>query len=280
MSRDLPQSPLAAALAAAAARARAAGALQPIATRYECIEDEGLVFLLRVVENLQRKAQALASAPAAWKPANPFLPPEPALFVAELSATHRLLLNKYNVIDGHALVVTRAFAEQESPLDTDDFAATRTVLRELDGLVFYNAGASSGASQRHKHLQRVPWPLHTSVSPWNPADWPGPARQRRPWPFPHAWAPLAADVDAEALRRDYEALLAALGLGATGDGYSDYNLLLTRRWMLAVRRRCEGEGGLSVNALGFAGTLLLKSEDQRARLQTLRPLQLLRAVSA
>ena len=32
-------------------------------------------------------------------------------------------------------------------------------LREVDGLAFFNGGSDAGASQRHKHLQLVPFPF-------------------------------------------------------------------------------------------------------------------------
>lgn len=279
----MPAPGLNAAIAAATSRAVAAGALQPIPTRYEVLEDEGLQFVLRVVDNLQRKLESDAQARAAPQPVNPFLPYDPALFVADLSATHLVLLNKFKVMDGHALIVTRACAEQESPLDESDFAAAAQALQQTGGLAFYNAGLAAGASQRHKHLQLLPWPLAPAAvaAPFDPATWPGAALARRERPYAHAWAPLDSAAFAEPVRlaRLYEALLAVLGLGASG-GYSGYNLLLTRRWMLAVRRSQAGFDGLSVNALGFAGTLLLKSEDDLQRLRRVRPMTLLRAVSA
>ena len=40
---------------------------------------------------------------------NPFLPYDPDLVVADISDTHVALLNKFNVIDHHLLIVTRCF---------------------------------------------------------------------------------------------------------------------------------------------------------------------------
>ena len=41
-----------------------------------------------------------------------------------------------------------------------------------------------------------------------------------------------------------------------------YNLLLTREWMLLVPRSEECFESISINALGFAGALLVKNEEQ------------------
>ena len=42
---------------------------------------------------------------------NPFLPYDPALLVAPISPTHVALLNRFNVVDDHFLIVTRSFEE-------------------------------------------------------------------------------------------------------------------------------------------------------------------------
>ena len=58
----------------------------------------------------------------------------------------------------------------------------------------------------------------------------------------------------------------------------DYNLLLTRQWMAIVRRSTEGILGFSVNALGFAGSLLSTEASDREWIQRSGPEALLRAV--
>jgi len=60
---------------------------------------------------------------------NPFLPYEEALWVAHLSTSHTLLLNKFNVVRHHLLVVTRAFEPQSAPLSAGDLAATWRVMQ-------------------------------------------------------------------------------------------------------------------------------------------------------
>ena len=59
---------------------------------------------------------------------NPFLPYEEDLFVADLSDAHLLLLNKYNVVAHHLLVVTRRFEPQSDLLNSADLDAAWKVL--------------------------------------------------------------------------------------------------------------------------------------------------------
>jgi ATP adenylyltransferase len=57
-----------------------------------------------------------------------------------------------------------------------------------------------------------------------------------------------------------------------------YNLLVTRRWMLLVPRSAEHFGSVSLNALAFAGNLLLRDEQQMAELKGRGPMAALRCV--
>jgi len=148
--------PLRAAIERQTAHALACGALHPIETTHTWIDDGGVRFAVRVAANLARKEAAGLSPQT---PRDPFLPYEPDLFVADLSPTHVALLNKFNVIDHHLLIVTRRYEPQEALLDVADFTALVDAMRAIDGLAFYNGGQVAGASQPHKHLQIVPLPL-------------------------------------------------------------------------------------------------------------------------
>ncbi|HEY9824523.1 MAG TPA: hypothetical protein V6D19_03685, partial [Stenomitos sp.] len=100
--------------------ALACGALLPIATTYTWIEQQDVRFLIRILANIQRKETAKQQQP---KNFNPFLPYDQNLFVANLSPSHLVLLNKFNVMDHHILIVTRAYESQESLLNAADFTA-------------------------------------------------------------------------------------------------------------------------------------------------------------
>src|SRR5205823_8805001 len=129
-------------------------------------------------------------------------------------------------VANHLLVVTRRCAPQEELLDASDFEALAALMAELDWLVFYNAGRVAGASQARKHLQLAPLPLAPEVPAPVPLE---PLYARGALPFRHAFAALSG---LEAMAEVYRELIARCPL-------APYNLLVTRNWMLLVRRRQE-----------------------------------------
>lgn len=278
------------------ASALEAGALLPIETEARLVEDQGVRFVVRVVEGLGRKdrAGALAVAPPGGdgRP-NPFLPFEEELYVAEVAPSHRCLLNKFNVLAGHALIVTRRFEEQEELLGPGDFGALARCLAEGEALGFYNGGEAAGASQRHKHLQVVPLPLLAEAPrpPLEPLlleapEAGGPTLAPR-LPFDHRVARLGPGLGVEARAAElhglYLAMARQLGVAgeATGPGERQrrpYNLLVTREWMALVPRSTERCEGISVNAVGFAGGLLVRSRAELDAVVRLGPMTLLGAV--
>ena len=146
-------------IAKASRRALECGALIPIDTSSRVVREHGIEFLVRVAKNLERKDRERAAGEGFTSRTNPFLPYDEDLFVADVSATHVGLLNKFNVVDHHLLIITREFAHQDEPLTDTDFDALWRCLTAMDGLGFYNGGVTAGASQPHKHLQMVPLPL-------------------------------------------------------------------------------------------------------------------------
>ena len=169
---------------------------------------------------------------------------------------------------------------------------------EVDGLAFYNGGRDAGASEPHKHLQLVPLPL--GAGPWDaPVEalfdsWAaaGAVSRLLRLPFRHAFALLEPALfedralAADRLQELYEAAMEtieAIGEGAANDEpphAAPYNLLVTRRWMLAVRRSKEKFGSISVNALGFAGSLFVRDEEEMRRLRAAGPMNVLKEVAA
>ncbi|QCP53860.1 phosphorylase [Trinickia violacea] len=293
-ARQLQPGTLWPALCKQTAHALRCGALQPIASDERLIEDAGVRFIVREVSSLARKDQARpapAARSAASPPVNPFLPHDPNLFVADVSDTHFALLNKFNVIDHHLLIVTRSFIRQETPLNAADFAAWFACLAEFDGLGFYNSGSEAGASQPHKHLQIVPLPLGTSglrlpIEPLlNTARLQGTIGTIPGLPFRHAFATLdPASVrypDAGRIAEArYRALLDAVQrqtAPANGETPSQlpYNLLVTPSWMLLVPRSAERVESVAVNALGFAGSLFVRDAAQRQTIERLGPMNVL-----
>jgi ATP adenylyltransferase len=260
------------ALRARAEHARRCGALAPIATERAEVEEAGIRFVVRVLAHLERKVRAgFAQARTGH---NPFLPYNEDLFVADVSQTHLCLLNKFNVLDHHLLLVTRAYEEQESLLTPGDFEALAFCMAEFDALGFYNSDSVAGASQRHKHLQLVPVPLGAGPERL-PVD--GALADGR-LPFVHAAERIDPFCGA-ALHETYRQLLRGLRLeGLEGEvrASCSYNLLVTRDSMVLIPRERHEVEGVPVNALGFAGALLVRNRQQLAELRRRGPLDLLR----
>jgi ATP adenylyltransferase len=282
-----------------AAQARRCGAISSIATRPQRLTDNGLQFVVRIIENLAHKAQARASQqPSSGSNFNPFLPYDPGLFVGDIGAQHVALLNKYNVVSKHLLIVTREFQSQDTCLALGDFVALARCMTaaEIEPLAFYNSGQVAGASQTHKHLQLIPLleegrspedsnaPLDSVIGASVAHNQFG-ASDRLP--FAHSVAGIPEMSPAE-LPRELHALylellkgqqLAPIAEAASSKPRGPYNLLLTRRWMLLVPRRCESFHGISLNALAFGGALLVRDENQLDVLRRVGPLAALRHVA-
>ncbi|MFS0513124.1 phosphorylase [Nostoc sp. UIC 10607] len=268
------------------------GALLSIPTDFEFVEQDNVRFLVRILSNLNRKKAAKEKqekqSATSGQEFNPFLPYEKDLFVTDISDTHVCILNKFNVVNYHLLIITRAFEEQESLLTLEDFTAMWACLADLDGLAFYNSGKTAGASQRHKHLQLVPLPLALSgpqvpIEPLLTAKFQDSNITLPGLPFIHAFAPLDPHwaqsplAGAQATLEIYRTLRHAVGLDARESGA--YNLLATREWMLIVPRSQEHFQSISVNSLGFAGALLVRNAAEMEVLKAQGPMTILKNVA-
>lgn len=267
--------------------ALASGALQSLPTEQTIIEDEGIPFLTRILQNLQRKKEAKKK-----QKTNPFLPYEEALYVADISDSHVCLLNKFNVVEHHLLMITKEFEAQEDWLNKRDFEAMWACLAGVDGLAFYNGGEKAGASQPHKHLQLIPFEsnLDSHSLPISKAiahiSWHNTIETIPGFEFPHAIAKFDPNLHnnpqqaAQITLELYQKLLQHLGIEITGKQHTHpYNFLATREWLLIVPRSQAEFSGIPVNSLGFAGALLVRNQEQLAYLKAFGALNLLKAVT-
>ncbi|GLC74618.1 hypothetical protein PLESTF_001535700 [Pleodorina starrii] len=322
-------------------RAQASGACSKTDTQVEVLHEPSLDvdFVLRVASALKAKPQgppptssqqpqqqqqqgaaaggaaaAAAAPPPAWR--NPFLPPEPELFVRHLGPEHSLVLNKFNVVHHHVLVITREFRSQAEPLHGSDLAAALEVVKAMPsgGVAFYNCGPASGRSQPHKHLQVVPLPFTEGQPPLAPvhhlveeaaeaAEAAGTAAlqplQLRRLPYRCFAAQLPESPTSEQLEATFIALLHlshpgysyvaspllagsppadAATAAAVAAGSVSYNVLLTSSWMMLVPRRAERCGPLALNSLAFAGTMLVRSEDELEFVRQTGPAEILSVI--
>jgi len=274
------------------------GAQFPIRTEYEFIGDAGMRFFVRVLASIAKKTeekQKQQDSEAAGIFVNPFLPYDKALHVADISESHIALLNKYNVVDHHLLIVTRHFEDQEVLLTISDFEALWVCMAEYNSLGFYNGGEAAGASQRHKHLQMVPLPLapegpEVPIEPlFREATFRGIMGTIPAFPFRHVFVRLENDPvksPSEAARRTFElyaSSLVSLGMTPPDTGSLKYQsapycFIFTRKWMLLVPRSREFCDSISINSLGFTGALLVRNKEEMGFLKKHGPMNVLGSV--
>jgi len=262
--------------------AYASGAILKIDSTVSLLTEDssGVVvpWVLRLAEILKKKPAA-SSEPAPGpaspaKPFNPFDPPEKALTVGHLSDTHTLVLNKFNVVEHHTIVITREFQPQTDPLNACDLDATFKVLRSMPqgGLGFFNCGEHSGRSQPHKHVQIVPLPF-VQGQPAAPTTAAAilsnvatnrafEVAETRSLPFRGFCCKLASGASADQLASAFASLLDAASTSASADEPLSYNWLGCEDFMAIFPRSREKADLLAVNALGFAGTFLCRSEQE------------------
>lgn len=265
------------------------GALQPIPTDYEFVSQDGFQFLIRILSNIKRKIQATKEQKKIGK--NPFLPYEEELFVADISSTHVCILNKYNVVDNHLLIITKEFQEQESLLTLADFEAMWITLKGIQStntLTFYNSGRLAGASQPHKHLQVIPLPFTPNnegillTQAIDGAEFQGDFGMNPNLPFVHAIAKLHNIVrensidTAKIILEYYFELLKKVNLKPQENKQiGSYNMLATKEYLIIIPRLQERSQSISINSLGFAGSLLVSNSEKMEIIKKIGPLTLL-----
>ncbi|MCY3538040.1 MAG: ATP adenylyltransferase [Synechococcus sp. SB0662_bin_45] len=197
--------------------------------------------------------------------ANPFLPPDQRLVLRAWGPAHTLLLNKYPIRPGHLLLITNGDQPQSGWLSSQDWQAAAALLERQDGLLFFNSGPVAGASQPHRHLQLLPRLPGRPCFPWEP--WINQPNGVYPWRL-RKTSLLRRDGDlAATMDRLYGQQLASLGLGSArehGQPQGAYNLLITADWFITVPRRREEHQGVNINALGFAGMVLVTDQTSPA----------------
>ena len=261
--------------------ATASGALVPLDTSLTHLKGErGCRFELRHLLSATPK-HLRASGP---KP-NPFLPWDQRLEVDRIGESHVVILNKYPVQNSHMLLITQDWQPQTGWLSMEDWQSLARIDATTTGLWFFNSGPAAGASQPHRHLQLLPRAAGEHICARD--GWFRRCAQEAttsvqdPLLRSSRVAAISSTLTGETLQDLYLALAQDLGLGhpSTDDcPRGAYNLLLSREWMAIVRRRREGIRGFSVNALGFAGSLLSTEASDRQWIQDSGPEALLQAV--
>lgn len=216
---------------------------------------------------------------------NPFLPWDPALEVQRLGESHALILNKFPVQRGHLLLISQSWQPQAGWLQRSDWQTLARVEADTPGLWFFNSCAAAGASQPHRHLQLLPRSDGEQSCPLAPQLQAQLRGEAPAWPWRyqlsarrHFGTPDAAR-ELEALYLEHQARLALGSPGSDPQPRGAYNLLFDRHWLMTVERRCEHWAGMSINALGYAGCLLITPESDRQWLEQHGPTALLQAAA-
>ncbi|KAJ3514124.1 hypothetical protein NLJ89_g2560 [Agrocybe chaxingu] len=241
---------------------------------------------------------------------DPFAPPyNPSLYVADLKDQETeenfvVLLNKFSIVPQHFLL--EDFKSQASPLMPSELVQTYLFLLAARKLgkkffAFYNCGDNSGASQPHKHIQFLP--LDDASGPpieklardaqLEFADRPFSLNKlsyaNHCYRFPYRMDTYPPERLEHILA---DAFLRLLDLSISTirhdpdypPGSPSYNVIITLEHIHVIPRRQENHtlqdtgDKMSINALGFAGMLLVKSEEELEAVKKESISQILRGV--
>ncbi|WOO84611.1 Protein APA1 [Vanrija pseudolonga] len=244
-----------------------------------------------------RTAETSADRPSPFRP-----PYVPGLYVGAFAGvdgeeTTAVLLNKFAVLPEHFLLVPTEEQPQALPPTPGQLARTYSILQAAARsspsqrlLAFYNGGPGAGASQRWRHVQFIDakggvplddWVrgvtferqdravIHPTL-PYIHILHPLPAAHSVPYPLSEDDLTLLADNLAPALMRSLDLAFDALRRSG-GDRSQGWNLLMTLDAIHLIPRSQPafplGDGQtLDLNALGYAGMLLVTSEAHDAAL--------------
>ncbi len=213
---------------------------------------------------------------------NPFKPWDKILEIDSIGNGHQLILNKYPVQLGHVLLITNQWKEQNGWLDIKDWEAIKEVNKDTSGLWFFNSGPLAGASQPHRHIQllrRDPSELSCPREKWilalNNLNY-----KNEKFSKNIILKKFSKSLNEENIHEIYKDLSYNLGLGDPRNDKKPkypYNLIFTDRWMIIIKRKTDNLFGISINALGFAGYILVTENSDIKYLRELGPEKLLEA---
>lgn len=242
---------------------------------------------------------------------DPFEEPyNPNLFAGEIhtdDGDYAVLLNKFAVVQDHFILVTKKYTSQNGPLTPTDLVQAYLLLVAAKKagkhfMAFYNCGDRSGASQPHKHIQFIPVeddgpPIEKLTRTQNPEE------QFKPFSinslpyshfinrFPSATPAIGIDILEDLLGSTFMGLLDRVISTIRQDpdhpsGSPSYNVIITLEHLYVIPRKKEKyafkesqQDDMSVNALGFAGMLLVKSEEDLESVKGEGALNILKGVA-
>ncbi|KAI0442215.1 HIT-like domain-containing protein [Xylaria telfairii] len=278
-------------------RAQANGDLIYYPTQVAILQVGLLAFQLRYSPSLAQKPRPSKPVEPNAKPFNPFENPSPALLVAQLPPSHRLVLNKFAIVPEHFILATRDFKPQTHLLEIGDVDAAYACVQAYHSageelFVFFNSGDHSGASQPHRHLQLLPVDRMK--------DGLENAERGQEWgiiadkvcgmqgtlPFTVFTSPISADMNAEErhhiylslYKRAVRATIVNVEAIEEDEAQISYNFAMTSTCMALCPRTAEGArvkdndgndiGNIALNGTVLAGTALVKTKSEWDALRT------------
>ncbi|KAI1457215.1 HIT-like protein [Annulohypoxylon moriforme] len=291
MARPIAPPNLPALVKAAFNKAKANGDITYYPTQVAVLTPGSFAFQLRYAPSLALKPKAPKPKEPNGKLFNPFENPSPAMLVAELSPSHRLVLNKFAIVPEHFILVTKEFKPQTHVLEKDDIDATFACIQAYHAegqelFAFFNSGPHSGASQPHRHLQLLPIESMRSGledvdrgSQWNVlAD--TLTGSSKKLPFNVFATSIRSDMSAEErhdaylelYRRAVKTACPDIEAHNEGEAQISYNFAMTSNTMALCPRTAEGVmlksksgediGQVSLNGTVLAGTALVKNQAE------------------
>ena len=211
---------------------------------------------------------------------NPFRPWDNILEIDSIGKYHQLILNKYPVQLGHILLITNEWKEQNGWIDNKDWEAIKEVNEDTTGLWFFNSGPLAGASQPHRHIQLLRRDPSESSCPrekWI-LEFENENYKNQIFKKNIIFKKFSKTLNEENIYEIYKDLSYKLGLGRPEIDKKPkypYNLIFTNNWMLLIKRKTDNLYGISVNALGFAGYILVTEKSDMKYLKKFGPEKLL-----
>ena len=211
---------------------------------------------------------------------NPFKPWDKILQIDSIGNYHQLILNKYPVQLGHLLLITNEWKEQNGWMDYNDWEAIKEVNKDTTGLWFFNSGPLAGASQPHRHIQllrRDTTGLYCPREKWI-LDFKNVNYRNDRFSKNIIIKKFSKSFNEENIHEIYNDLSKELDLGEPKKDKKPkkpYNLIFTNNWMALIKRKTDNLYGISVNALGFAGYILVTENSDINYLKKFGPEKLL-----
>lgn len=222
---------------------------------------------------------------------DPFARPEPELAIdSNYSDSHFLVLNKFPVLSGHFMMVTKEFESQNNPLSLNEIGSIFQILTDLDDkpcerkwFAFYNCGPESGASQPHKHIQFMGIPKDFKTIPERILELKRSDSVQPNFSFAYCIERVMEDnVEVEALFTIYVSLLRRVLtlIKKYGIEKISYSFCCTTDYIYLVpRRSAKADGIFGANACAFMGLLISKDDATEQYIKSMSPEDVLMKVA-